>query len=370
MAMTKDQIMRYSRHLILPEVGVEGQEKLLAAKVLLVGAGGLGAPIALYLAASGVGTIGVVEFDTVDVSNLQRQILYTVDDIGVEKGKVAVKKLTAMNPDLHVVHHAERLTSENAMALFADYDYIVDGTDNFPTRYLINDACVLSGKVNVYGSIYRFDGQATIYGHPDGPCYRCIFPVPPGPGEVPSCSEGGVVGVLPGLVGLVQATEVIKLITGIGESLVGRLLLLDALNMRWREMKIKKDPACPVCGTHRSVHKLVDYEQFCGLNGNEENVEEISASEVRKRINDGKNPIFLDVRNIDKKTHRINDAVIIPLNEIIDRLADMEAHKDRDIVVYCQDGISSVMAVRIMQSRGFKNSMSLVGGYTGWLKSE
>src|SRR5256714_8849714 len=264
-ALTNDEVKRYSRHLIMPEVGVDGQRKLKAAKVLCIGAGGLGSPVAMYLAAAGVGTIGIVDFDVVDFSNLQRQILHSTNDVGKSKLQSGKEKVVAMNPHVNVVLHDAALSSENAMELFAPYDIIVDGTDNFPTRYLVNDACVLLGKPNAYGSIFRFEGQASVFATKEGPCYRCLYPEPPPPGLVPSCAEGGVLGVLPGVIGIIQATETIKLILGIGEPLIGRFLIYDALRMRFRELKLRKDPDCPVCGTHPTVTKLIDYEQFCGV---------------------------------------------------------------------------------------------------------
>src|SRR5215471_5427333 len=286
--LTKDDYRRYSRHLILPEVGVEGQQKLKAAKVLCIGAGGLGSPVALYLAAAGVGTIGIVDFDVVDFSNLQRQILHSTNDIGKPKLQSAKEKLIAMNPHINVVTHDAALSSENALEIFQPYDIIVDGTDNFPTRYLVNDACVLLGKPNAYGSIFRFEGQASVFATKEGPCYRCLYPEPPPPGLVPSCAEGGVLGILPGLVGVIQATETIKLILGSGEPLIGRLLLVDALSMRFRELKLRKDPDCPVCGTHPTVTKLIDYEQFCGIRGEEAaaptSMTDITVEELKRRL--------------------------------------------------------------------------------------
>ena len=263
--LTRDELSRYARHLILPEVGVEGQQKLKAARVLCVGAGGLGSPLALYLAAAGVGTLGLVDFDVVDASNLQRQILHTTGDVGRKKLDSAEEKLAALNPAVHVVKHETMLSSANALDILKDYDIVADGTDNFPTRYLVNDACVLLGKPNVYGSVFRFEGQASVFATREGPCYRCLYPEPPPPGMVPSCAEGGVLGILPGLIGIIQATEVIKLILGKGEPLIGRLLLVDALSMRFRELKLKKNPECPVCGAHPTVTALIDYQQFCGI---------------------------------------------------------------------------------------------------------
>jgi adenylyltransferase/sulfurtransferase len=269
MALTNEQHLRYARHLILPEIGETGQERLLQAKVLIVGSGGLGSPIALYLAAAGVGKLGLMDFDSVDTSNLQRQILYDTTQVGKPKAETAARRLAKLNPDIQVVPYPERLTPENALGIFNEYDYVVDGTDNFPTRYLINDACVLQGKHYIYGSIFSFDGQATVFGDTDGPCYRCMFPQPPEPGEVPTGADVGVIGILPGVIGLIQATETVKLITGVGRSLVGRLVLFDALEMRFQDIKIKKDPKCPACGANRTIDALIDYERFCGLKGDD-----------------------------------------------------------------------------------------------------
>src|SRR6184192_3970383 len=299
-SLNNDEILRYSRHLIMPEVGLDGQLKLKAAKVLCIGAGGLGSPVAMYLAAAGVGTLGIVDFDVVDFSNLQRQILHSTNDVGKSKLQSAKEKLIAMNPHVNVVTHDAALSSENALELFAPYDIIVDGTDNFPTRYLVNDACVLLGKPNAYGSIFRFEGQASVFATKQGPCYRCLYPEPPPPGLVPSCAEGGVLGILPGLVGVMQATEVIKLILGIGDPLIGRLLLIDALGMKFRELKLRKNPDCPVCGTHPTVTKLIDYNEFCGIRGEEKpvssGVPEIQVEDLKRRL-DAKDDVFvLDVR--------------------------------------------------------------------------
>ncbi len=301
--LTQDDLTRYSRHLILPEVGVEGQRKLKAARVLCVGTGGLGSPLALYLAAAGVGTLGLVDFDVVDASNLQRQIIHSTADIGRKKLDSAEEKLKALNPALNVVKHETMLSSANALDILKDYDVIADGTDNFPTRYLVNDACVLLGKPNAYGSIFRFEGQASVFAAKDGPCYRCLYPEPPPPGLVPSCAEGGVLGILPGLIGVIQATEAIKLILGIGEPLIGRLLLVDALKLRFRELKLRKNPDCPVCGTHPTVTKLIDYEQFCGIHPEtkeeqvvKNGIPQLSVKDLKKRMDAGENLFILDVR--------------------------------------------------------------------------
>lgn len=367
MPMTDAQYYRYGRHLVLPEIGVAGQEKLLNAKVVLIGNGGLGSPCALYLAAAGVGTIGLVDFDVVDVSNLQRQILYQTDQVGKPKAEMAAQRLQALNPDLRVVTHVQALTSENALRIIRDYDIVVDCTDNFATRYMVNDACVLSGKPDVYGSVFRFDGQATVFGVPGGPCYRCMFPVPPQPGEIASCSEGGVFGVLPGLIGVVQATEVVKLITGAGEPLVGRLLLLDASAMRWREISIRHNPDCPLCGSKRTITGMVDHRAFCGVKPAEQPVQHIAAGELRRRMGNGWNGILVDVR---EPYERERDGVIpeshsIPVNEMIDRFHELDAFRDRDIVVYCGNGVCSLSGVKILQARGF-HAFSLENGFKAW----
>src|SRR5438876_5137147 len=299
-ALSNDEILRYSRHLIMPEVGMEGQQKLKAAKVLCIGAGGLGSPLALYLTAAGVGTLGIVDFDTVDYTNLQRQIIHTTADVGRKKLDSAAEKLKAINPYINLRTFDTRLSSANALELFREFDIIADGTDNFPTRYLVNDACVLTGKPNVYGSIFRFEGQASVFATEEGPCYRCLYPEPPPPGLVPSCAEGGVLGILPGLVGVIQATEVIKLILGKGESLIGRLLLIDALDMRFRELKLRKNPDCPACGKHPTISQLIDYNEFCGIRGEEKPVDtavaEMQVEELKKRLDAGEELFVLDVR--------------------------------------------------------------------------
>src|SRR5271165_3123597 len=300
-SLSKDEILRYSRHVIMPEVGMEGQLRLKNAKVLLIGTGGLGAPLGLYLAAAGVGKLGLVDFDVVDFTNLQRQVTFGTSDVGKFKSEAARERLSNLNPAIEIVAYETKLTSENALALFKDYDIIVDGTDNFPTRYLVNDACILLGKPNVYGSIFRFEGQATVFGMPDGPCYRCLYPEPPPPGLVPSCAEGGVLGVLPGIIGSLQALEAIKLIVGRGESLAGRLVWFDALAMKFRELKLKKNSHCPMCGPHRKIHQLIDYNEFCGIRGEEEpesnlHVPEISPRELKQRLDRGDDLYILDVR--------------------------------------------------------------------------
>jgi len=334
--LTNDETLRYSRHLILPEVGVEGQLKLKRACVLCVGTGGLGSPVVLYLAAAGVGTLGIVDFDIVDLTNLQRQILHGSDDIGRQKLDSAAERITAINPNVKVRKFETCLTSVNALEVFRDFQIVVDGTDNFPTRYLVNDACVLTGKPNVYGSIFRFEGQASVFAAKDGPCYRCLYPEPPPPGLVPSCAEGGVLGILPGLVGMIQATETIKLILGAGEPLIGRLLLVDALAMRFRELKLRKNPDCPVCGDHPTVTKLIDYDQFCGIGGEEKataaTMPEITPEELKRRLDAGDDLFVLDVREPHEYQICNLGGHLIPLNDLPKRLSELDA--SREIVVH------------------------------------
>src|SRR5438477_1273797 len=343
--LTNEEVKRYSRHLIMPEDGMDGQRRMKAGRVLCIGAGGLGSPAALYLAAAGVGTIGVVDFDTVDYSNLQRQIIHGTPDVGRSKLASAKDRLNAINPHVDVRTYEVALTSENALKLFEPYDVILDGTDNFPTRYLTNDACVLLRKRNAYGSIFRFEGQASVFGTKDGPCYRCLYPEPPPPGLVPSCAEGGVLGVLPGVIGVIQATEAIKLITGIGEPLIGRFLIYDALRMHFRELKLRKDPDCPVCGTHPTVKKLIDYEQFCGLRPaasetahvSTSNGLEITAVELKQRLDRGDKLKLVDVREPNEfQINRIPGAQLIPLGEIPRRYAELDP--DEELVVHCKMG--------------------------------
>jgi sulfur-carrier protein adenylyltransferase/sulfurtransferase len=369
--LDKMQIQRYSRHLIMPEVGMEGQRKLRRARVLVVGAGGLGSPALSYLAASGVGTIGIVDFDVVDLTNLQRQIIYTTDDVGRPKLEAATERIRGINPEVRVRTHAARLTSDNALQILGDYDVVVDGTDNFPTRYLVNDACVMLGKPDVYGSVFRFDGQASVFCLPDGPCYRCVYPAPPPPGLVPSCAEGGVLGVLPGIIGTIQATEAVKLILGKGESLAGRLLVLDGMKMRFRELKLGKDPECPVCGEHPTVTKLVDYEQFCGSRVEEAEGEsigdewEIPPRTLRERLGKGEEIVVLDVRNPEEtQISRIEGSILIPLGELPERVAELSTADQ--IVVYCRVGGRSAKAVELLRSVGFRKVKSLAGGINAW----
>jgi molybdopterin/thiamine biosynthesis adenylyltransferase/rhodanese-related sulfurtransferase len=377
--LTHEEIARYSRHLILPEVGMEGQQRLKAAKVLCVGTGGLGAPLLLYLAAAGVGTLGLVDFDTVDASNLHRQVIHSTPDIGRPKLDSAADKLNALNPEVRVVKHNTMLTSANAMEILADYDIVADGTDNFQTRYLVNDASVLSGKPNVYASIFRFEGQASVFGAPDGPCYRCLYPEPPPPGLVPSCAEGGVLGILPGLLGVIQATEVVKLILnvkdkGTGEPLIGRLLLVDALGMRFRELKLRKNPDCPVCGTHPTVTKLIDYDQFCGITppakettqvANVQNgVPQIGPEELKRRQTAGEDVFVLDVREPHEYQIANIGGHLIPLNDLPKRIGELD--REKNIVVQCKSGGRSQRGAEFLQQQGFTHVENLAGGITAW----
>jgi len=367
-ALNNDEILRYSRHLIMPEVGMDGQRKLKQARVLCVGAGGLGSPLALYLAAAGVGTLGIVDFDVVDFSNLQRQIIHSTADVGRKKLDSAAETITGINPNVNVCKFETRLTSDNAMEIFRDFDLVVDGTDNFATRYLVNDACVLSGKPNVYGSIFRFEGQASVFGAKDGPCYRCLYPEPPPPGLVPSCAEGGVLGILPGLVGVIQATEAIKLILGTGEPLIGRLLLVDALAMRFRELKLRKNPDCPVCGNHRTISKLIDYEQFCGIRGQEKPANgrsgDMTPEELKQRLDAGDDLFVLDVR--DPHEYQICNlgGHLIPLKDLPQRVSELDP--SREIVVHCKMGGRSAKAVDFLKQNGFSNVHNLAGGIQAW----
>src|SRR5271170_5936910 len=366
--LSKEEIQRYSRHLIMPEVGMDGQLKLKRARVLTIGTGGLGAPLGLYLAAAGVGHLGLVDFDVVDFSNLQRQVTFTTADVGKPKSEAAKARLSALNPAIEIVSYETRLTSDNALELFRDYDIIVDGTDNFPTRFLVNDACVLLGKPNVYGSIFRFEGQATVFGYPGGPCYRCLYPEPPPPGLVPSCAEGGVLGVLPGIVGTIQATETVKLLLGACDPLIGRLLLVDALGMKFRELKWRKNPDCPVCGTHPTVTKLIDYEEFCGIRGEEKpmgsGVPEIQVEELKRRL-DAKEDLFvLDVREPHEYQICNIGGHLIPLNDLPKRVHELDS--SREIVVHCKMGGRSAKAVAFLQQSGFTKVHNLAGGINAW----
>ncbi|MGE3818949.1 MAG: molybdopterin-synthase adenylyltransferase MoeB [Isosphaeraceae bacterium] len=371
--LSASEIQRYARHLIMPEVAIEGQKRLKAAKVLCIGTGGLGSPLSLYLAAAGVGTIGLVDFDVVDVSNLQRQIIHFTPDVGRPKVQSAREKLEALNPDLHVVIHEHPIDSSNALEIFRGYDVIVDGTDNFPTRYLVNDACVLLGKPNVYGSIFRFDGQASVFFPPEGPCYRCLYPEPPPPDLVPNCAEGGVLGILPGFIGVVQATETVKLILGTGRSLVGRLLLYDALDMTAREMKVRKNPKCPICGTNPTITGLIDYQAFCGVSpatapaASAVGIAETSPIALKALIDRGDAPTILDVRNPEEiAICRIAGSIVIPLPELANRLGELP--KGKPMVVHCKSGVRSKKAITLLQDSGFTDLQNLTGGILAWIK--
>ena len=370
--LTNEEIKRYSRHLIMPEVGLDGQRRLKAASVLCIGAGGLGSPVAMYLAAAGVGTLGIVDFDVVDFSNLQRQILHGTPDVGRSKLASARERLHALNPNVHIETYETALSSENALKLFEPYDVIVDGTDNFPTRYLVNDACVLTGKPNAYGSIFRFEGQASVFAAKDGPCYRCLYPEPPPPGLVPSCAEGGVLGVLPGIIGVIQATEAVKLILGIGEPLIGRFLIYDALRMRMRELKLRKDPDCPVCGTHPTVTTLIDYEQFCGVTPSIpepaalNNATEITSLELKQRLDRGERLRIVDVREPNEfQINRIPGSELIPLGEVPKRYGEL--NPDEELIVHCKSGVRSAKAADFLRSVGFKRVLNLKGGILDWV---
>jgi len=368
--LSNDEILRYSRHLIMPEVTMEGQKKLKAARVLCVGTGGLGSPLALYLTAAGVGTLGLVDFDVVDYTNLQRQILHHTSDVGRLKLDSAIDKLKAINPFVEIKRFDTYLNSQNALQIFDGFDIIADGTDNFATRYLVNDACVLSGKPNVYASIFRFEGQASIFGGKDGPCYRCLYPDPPPPGLVPSCAEGGVLGVLPGLLGIIQATEVIKLILGAGEPLIGRLLLVDALAMRFREMKVRKDPECPVCGANPTVKELIDYNQFCGIRGEESETPstsktpEIQPVDLKRRLDAGEDIFVLDVREPHEYQICNIQGYLIPLGDLPKRVHELDS--SREIVVHCKSGMRSAKAVDFLRQSGFNRVTNLTGGILAW----
>src|SRR5580693_3610350 len=369
--LSNEEIARYSRHLILPEVGYEGQQKLKAARVLCVGTGGLGAPLSLYLAAAGVGTLGLVDFDTVDASNLQRQVIHSTKTVGMLKVDSAELMLKGLNPNLNVVKYNTMLTSANALEIFKDFDIIADGTDNFQTRYLVNDACVLTGKPNAYGSIFRFEGQASVFATEAGPCYRCLYPEPPPPGLVPSCAEGGVLGILPGLVGVIQATEVIKLILGKGDSLVGRLLLVDALNMRFRELKLRKNPECPVCGENPTVTALIDYDHFCGIvpeppqEKNAKNgIPQLTVKELKARRDAGEDIFLLDVREPYEVQIAQIGGTVIPQNDVPNRLAEIP--RDREIIVHCRSGARSQRIAEFLKQSGYTQVVNLAGGILAW----
>jgi adenylyltransferase/sulfurtransferase len=369
---SNDEIARYSRHLIMPEVTLDGQKRIKASSVLCIGTGGLGSPIALYLAAAGVGRIGLVDFDVVDFSNLQRQILHGTNDVGRKKLNSAKDRLKAVNPNVQVDLHDLLFRSDNAMQVVKDYDIVIDGTDNFPTRYLSNDVCVLTKKPNIYGSIFRFDGQCTVFApHLGGPCYRCMFPEPPPPGMVPSCAEGGVLGVLPGMIGVMQAIEAIKLILGIGDPLIGRLVSFDALKLRFKEFKIRKDPTCPICGEHPTIHELIDYDQFCGIPqadaeaAKERDVPTITATELKQKIDRHDKFVLVDVREpFEYDIASIPGSKLIPLGELPARLSELDSADD--IVLQCKSGGRSAKALRILQEAGFRKLTNLAGGITAW----
>jgi molybdopterin/thiamine biosynthesis adenylyltransferase/rhodanese-related sulfurtransferase/molybdopterin converting factor small subunit len=365
--LSKDEILRYSRHIIIPEVGMEGQLKLKQAKVLLVGAGGLGAPLGLYLAAAGIGRIGIVDFDVVDFTNLQRQVIHGTKDVGRKKLDSAAETMQDINPYVRIDRFETALSSENALGILKDYDLVIDGTDNFPTRYLVNDACVLLGKPNVYGSIFRFEGQATVFAYEGGPCYRCLYPEPPPPGLVPSCAEGGVLGILPGTIGLIQATEAVKLILGIGEPLVGRLLLYDALAMRFRELKLRRNPECPICGDHPTITKLIDYQEFCGIPQQQEApvTGEIEPTEVKAKLDRGDDFVLIDVREPHEyQICRIPGSTLIPLGDLPKRVNELDSASE--IVAHCKSGVRSAKAVDFLKQAGFQRVRNMKGGILAW----
>ena len=366
--LSNDEVLRYSRHLIMPEVGMEGQLKLKAARVLCIGAGGLGSPLAMYLAAAGVGTLGIVDFDVVDFTNLQRQIIHSTEDVGRKKLDSAEESIRGINPFVEVRKFETKLSSQNALDIFCGFDVIVDGTDNFPTRYLVNDACVLSGKPNVYGSIFRFEGQASVLATKEGPCYRCWYPEPPPPGLVPSCAEGGVLGILPGLVGVIQATETVKLILAKGEPLIGRVLLVDALGMKFRELRLRKNPDCPVCGLHPPITNLIDYQEFCGIRGEEApltmKVPEIQPEELKQRLDAGEDVFILDVREPHEYQICNLSGYLIPLGDLPKRVHELDS--SREIVAHCRSGVRSAKAVDFLRQAGFRKVKNLTGGVLAW----
>jgi sulfur-carrier protein adenylyltransferase/sulfurtransferase len=370
LSLSSQEVQRYSRHLIMPEVGMDGQKRLKAASVLLIGAGGLGSPLGLYLAAAGIGRIGLVDFDVVDFSNLQRQVLHGTPDVGRPKLQSAKERLQAINPEVRLDLYETRLTAANAMQICPPYDIVIDGTDNFPTRYLVNDVCVLLKKPNVYGSIFRFDGQASVFHPPQGPCYRCLYPEPPPPGEVPSCAEGGVLGILPGLIGCIQATEAVKLILGQGSPLIGRLLLYDALQMKFLEFKIRRNPKCPMCGDNPTIARLIDYEEFCGMRGQQtptpaDDGWETTVEELKQRVDRRESVFILDVRNPEEyQICRIAGSTLIPLPELPRRFAELD--KEREIVVHCKSGMRSAKAVQFLRQQGFTRLKNLKGGILAW----
>lgn len=371
MQLNNDEIRRYSRHLILPEVGLAGQKKICSTSVLCIGAGGLGSPIALYLAAAGIGKIGLVDFDTVDFSNLQRQIIHGTEDVGRPKTDSAKETINRINPNVEVVIHRTRISSENALELVGQYDIVVDGTDNFPTRYLTNDACVLLRKANVYGSIFRFEGQASVFApHMGGPCYRCLYPEPPPPGMVPSCAEGGVLGVLPGIIGCIQATEILKLALGKGSPLIGRLMLFNALDMKFRELKLRKDPQCPICGENPTIKELIDYEQFCGITPEPanpaSNPDEVTVQEMKKALDDPKSNIqVIDVREGDEwEIAHIKGVKLFPLSTIGQRFTELDPNQQ--YYIHCKSGVRSMKALGFLREQGFKYLKNVKGGILAW----
>ena len=365
--LEQSELRRYARHFSLPEFGIEGQQKLKAAKALVVGAGGLGSPVLLYLAAAGVGTLGLVDFDVVDESNLQRQVLFGVEVLGESKAKSAGKRLLELNPHINIDIHETRLTTENALKIIGDYDLVIDGTDNFQTRYLVNDACVILGKPNVYGSIFRFEGQASVFNFEEAPCYRCLYPEPPSPGTVPSCEEGGVLGVLPGIIGCIQANEAIKIITGIGTTLSGRFLLYDALDLNFQEVSFKRNPECSVCGDHPTVTELIDYEQFCGINQPEPEHKwgELTVTELYQKIKLGNAPCILDIReSYEVLVAKIDGTIHIPMSQVRERLGEID--QSSEIVVLCKTGVRSANICELLVENNFKNVKNLTGGITVW----
>ncbi len=375
--LSHDEIRRYSRHLIMPEVGLQGQRKLKAASVLLIGTGGLGSPLALYLTAAGIGRIGLVDYDVVDETNLQRQVIHFTSDVGKPKLDSAAAKLSDINPHVIIEKHNVPLTSANALDVLKDYDVIIDGTDNFPTRYLVNDACVILGKPNVYGSIFRFEGQVTVFDARRGPCYRCLFPEPPPPGLVPSCAEGGVLGVVPGTIGTLQATEAIKVILGVGKPLIGRMILYDALDMTFDSIKLRKNPDCPVCGEHPSVTQLIDYEQFCGVPAHDRsefkeknaqrNVRSITVHDLKARIDAGEKSVIVDVREPHEwEISSIEGTLRIPKGQVVARAAEIP--RDVEVVVHCKTGVRSRDAILLLQDLGFTNLVNLAGGINAWAR--
>jgi len=368
--LSREEFLRYGRHLIIPEVGLEGQRKLKSASVLIVGAGGLGSPLAFYLTAAGVGRIGIVDFDVVDLSNLQRQIIHTTKDVGRSKLESAREKLKALNPNVKIETYEMRLTSENALDVIKNYDIVVDGTDNFPTRYLVNDACVFLKKPNVYGSIFRFEGQVSVFYADRGPCYRCLYKEPPPPGLVPSCAEGGVLGVLPGIIGTIQALETIKLILGIGEPLIGKLLLFDALKMKFRELNLRKDPECPVCGENPTIKELIDYEAFCGITPEQilrESGLEVTPEELKAKLENGEDIILIDVREpVEYEINRIEGSKLIPLSKLPEKVNELD--QTREIILYCKMGGRSARAVQLLRELGFTRVKNLAGGIDAWIE--